>query len=509
MASGLGQSTAEARPRVSPTLEAARLPRALLVRATQDDAPGRGAGVPLRAEPKAAPAPEVRAHAFAAWMRDKLPPGGQLVLAESEAPRIVHTAVKGDTLASVAAAYLDLTDVYTLRDLEGAIVKENPHARAGIKPGAEIEIPHVIRERYKTGDEARLGWPEDGVIRGIYVRGDTAGKESFVTILDRMAERGMNAIVLDTKDTDGYVTYKSKVALAVETNATKNAPIRDLARTIRFAHARGVRVIMRISCFHDEWIQPRRTALSVRGKGGGVYPIGWLDPQSEGAHEYVKDLAREAMDAGADEIQLDYVRYPVIGTKNADFHLKEKNLTRVEVIRDFVREVHAVTRARHVPLSLDVFGVIALGKRVDIDSLGQDLALLGPECEALSPMVYPSHYAKGFYGFAEPGNHPELIAVGTKGTVDQLAAANVKGTLVRPWLQAFYWQSPEYGPRYLLAETKHAEASGSSGWLMWNPGQDYSYAWQVIPKIKLPHPAPALAAVRPRKAADQKVASRR
>jgi len=124
-------------------------------------------------------------------------------------------------------------------------------------------------------------------------------------------------------------------------------------------------------------------------------------------------------------------------------------------------------------------------------------------------MVYPSHYAKGFYGFAEPGNHPELIAVGTKGTVDQLAAANVKGTLVRPWLQAFYWQSPEYGPRYLLAETKHAEASGSSGWLMWNPGQDYSYAWQVIPKIKLPHPAPALAAVRPRKAADQKVASRR
>ena len=80
-----------------------------------------------------------------------------------------------------------------------------------------------------------------------------------------------------------------------------------------------------------------------------------------------------------------------------------------------------MTQARHVPLSLDVFGVIALGKRVDIDALGQELSVLAPECEVLSPMVYPSHYSKGFMGFDEPGAHPELIAVGTKGSLDQIA----------------------------------------------------------------------------------------
>ncbi len=417
-------------------------------------------------------------------MRHKLPPGGQLVLTEGGPPRLVHTASKGDSLAAIAAAYVDLTDVYLVNDLAEAIAKANPRSRYTIKPGAEIEIPRILREPYKTGDAERLGWPEDGIIRGIYVRGATAGGRSYISILDHMAERGMNAIVLDTKDTDGFLTYRSKVPLAVETNATKSAEIRDLARSIRFAHARGIRVIMRISCFHDEWIQPRKTALSVRGKWGGPYPIGWLDPSSEGAHQYVVDLATEAMDAGADEIQLDYVRYPVIGTRNADFHLKERNLTRVEVIRDFVRQVHAVTHARGVPLSLDVFGVIALGHREDIDALGQDLALLGPECEALSPMVYPSHYAKGFYGFEEPGNHPEIIAIGTKGAIDQLAAANVT-TRVRPWLQAFYWESPEYGPQYLRDEIMHAGKAGGSGWLMWNPGQDYSFAWQVVPKIKV------------------------
>jgi hypothetical protein len=444
---------------------------------------------PARPAPPA-PAPteaEVKAKGYAEWVRHKLPPGGQLLVNEGEPPRIVHTASKGDTLATIAAAYIDLTDVYLLNELAEDIGKTNPKSRYSIKPGAELEIPHILRAPYKTGDAERLGWPEDGVIRGIYVRGDTAGGRSYVSILNHMAERGMNAIVLDTKDTDGYLTYKSKVPLAVETNATKTAAIRDLPRAIRFAHERGVRVIMRISCFHDEWIQPRKTALSVRGKWGGPYPIGWLDPSSEGAHEYIIALAKEAMDAGADEIQLDYVRYPVIGTKNADFHLKERNLTRVEVIRDFVREVHEVTRARGVPLSLDVFGVIALGKRIDIDALGQDLALLGPECEALSPMVYPSHYAKGFYGFEEPGNHPELIAIGTKGTIEQLTAANVTKTKVRPWLQAFYWESPEYGPEYLRAEMMHAGKAGGSGWLLWNPGQDYSFAWQVVPKVA---PAP-------------------
>src|SRR5262249_38542190 len=162
-------------------------------------------------------------------------------------------------------------------------------------------------------------WPDDKELRGIYVRGDRGGSRAFPAMLDKMAERGINAIVLDTKDTDGLVTYPSKVPLAVETEATKNAPIADLARTIRFAHARGIRVIMRVSCFHDEWMQHHRASTtSIRGKLGGIYPIGWMDPASDVAQRYVIDLAKEAMDAGADEIELDYVRYPVIGIKNAD-----------------------------------------------------------------------------------------------------------------------------------------------------------------------------------------------
>jgi hypothetical protein len=370
--------------------------------------------------------------------------------------------------------------LFTLASTFAAGAHARPRAAADDAPekrrGAEHDAGHG------TEPEQRLGWPRDLALRGVYVRGTTAASPTYAKILDKLAEHGMNAIVLDSKDVDGVLTYKSKIPLAVETGATKDAPITDLAATIRMAHERGIRVVARVSCFHDEWMQHHKAReMSVRGKLGGIYPIGWLDPSNETAHAYLIDLAKEAMDAGADEIELDYVRYPVTGIKNADFKLAALGKTKIEVIRDFVREVHAVTRARHVPLSLDVFGVAATGGREDVEMLGQDLAVLGRECEVLSPMVYPSHYAKGTLGFDVPGNHPELVGFGTKGAVAQVASGH-GAALVRPWVQAMNYESPDYGPRYLAAELKSGDTNGGTGWLMWNPSQAYGTAWAAVPR---------------------------
>jgi hypothetical protein len=416
-----------------------------------------------------------------AWIKDRLPPGGELV----DGGALVHLAREKETFQSIAKAYLDLTDVYFADDLAKEIVKANlPESKRGVTPGMHLRIPHVLDEPYKTGDAERLGWPEDKQLRGVYVRGDTAARAGFLAMLDHMAERGMNMIVLDVKDYDGPLTYPSKVPLAVETGATRNAPIRDYARTVRFAHKRGVRVAARVSCFEDEFMAKAKPKLSVRGQWGGPYGNGWLDPNNPDAQQYLIDLIKEAMDNGIDEIQLDYVRYPVLAVKKADFKLDPKNAhAKVDVIRDFVRKVHEATKARGVPLSLDVFGVIALGKRIDIDALGQDPPVLAPECEALSPMVYPSHYAKGFMGWDEPGDHPEIVGMGTKGMIDQIEKAGVKGgALIRPWVQAMYYKSPTYGPNYLGQELKSATENGGTGWLMWNPGQDYEYAWRAVKK---------------------------
>jgi hypothetical protein len=443
------------------------------------------------------PKPSARAHLMA-WLRERLPAGGEIGDGDDRAVTIAHTT-QGDkeTLESVARKYLDLTDVYFGSDLAIAIAKTNGtrgRTDAPLKPGVRLAIPHLLAEPYKTGDAERLGWPEDGKLTGLYLRGDTAGRSMFVHILDRMQERGINLVSIDAKDYDGMLTYPSKVPLAIEAGVIKHPPIRDLARTIRFVHQRGIRVAVRVSCFEDEVMAKAKPDLAVRAKWGGPYKNGWMDPSNEAAQGYIIDLVKEGMDAGADEIQLDYVRYPVLGIKNADFHLPERGLTQVKVVTEFVKKVHAVTHARKVPLVLDVFGVIAHGNRADIEMLGQDPALLASEVEVLSPMVYPSHYDKGFMGWDEPGNHPEIVGIGTKGIVGQIGAAVKSGAVkggakIRPWLQANNWKSTNYSPAYIATEIKTAEDNGGTGWMMWNPSQEYGYTWQAVRTIT-PPPAP-------------------
>jgi hypothetical protein len=417
------------------------------------------------------------------WVKANLPAGGEVIDEPGKPVGVVHVAKAGELYEIIARRYLELTEVYLTRDLHKEILKANKTKSTQTRAGQRVVIPAIVSEAPKSADEERLGWPSDKVLKGVYVRGGPAASRLYLDILEASKERGFNLIVLDAKDYDGWVTYPSKVKLAQESGATKDAPMRSLARTIRFAHKYGIRVAVRISCFEDEVLAKYRGDLSVQAKWGRPYKIGWLDPANRGAQDYIIDLAKEAIEAGADEIQLDYVRYPVLGIKGADFKLEERKTTKVEVIRDFVRRVHEVTKPRNVPLSLDVFGVIAEGKRIDIDALGQDPALLAPECEALSPMVYPSHYNAGYRGFDNPGNHPEIVGYGTKGVIDQIRAGGVTGgAVIRPWLQGMAYKQDNFGPKYVLDQMKSAEQNGAHGWLIWAPAMTYAATWSAVPK---------------------------
>jgi hypothetical protein len=416
--------------------------------------------------------------AFGEWLRARLPPGGSVVDRNGKVG-VVHKVAPDDTPISIAKAYLDLTDVYFASELAKEIT---------VTAGQSIEIPHLVSEPYKEPDADRLGWPEDKGLRGVFITGSNAAVEWPKTI-DHVSKRlpAINAIVLDGKDYEGPITYPTKVKVALDMGAStapwpkKEPPIPDLKRAIRFAHAKGVRVIMRIACFHDPWAAKHAPNLSVMATYGKPFTMGWMDPVNVEAQNYVIELAKEQIDAGADEIQLDYIRFPVHGgLKNAIFPPGNSG-KRINAIRDFVRRVHEVTKARKVPLSLDIFGVVATGERTDMEMLGQDIAVLGHECEALSPMVYPSHYDAGYRGFEVPGNHAEIVGIGTRMAVDHLKQGKVKSCVIRSWLQASAYKTPVYGPKYLVDEAKSAESNGGAGWLMWSPSNDYNAAWQGFP----------------------------
>lgn len=431
------------------------------------------------AAPEAAPAKPTKGSSVDGytWMKQHLPKGGA-VEGTVDAPKLLHTVSAGDTYPSLAASYLELTEIYTDKELAAAIQKKNPN----LVVGKQIEIPAPLTHAIKDPKDERLGWPEDKVLRGIFLTGPYA-QMKWVETLDKMAPRGINLVVLDAKDYEGPVNYATKAKIAVETGAAAKASIPNLARMIRFAHWRGIRVSLRIPCFHDPVADKKLpgSRLSLRFAQGNPPPpihIDWIDPTNPEAQEYAVELAQEGVDAGADEINLDYVRFPVhIGQKTAKLPDPKD---RSKIIRDFVKKVHAVTKPAGALLSLDLFGVAATGSKDDIDRLGQEIGVVGPEAEAIAPMTYPSHYSKGYNGWDEPGDHPEIVGIGTRAALKQLKAVGAT-TQVRSWVQAFAWHTNIYGTKYVVDQAKSAESAGGHGWLMWSPSCEYSAVFNGFP----------------------------
>lgn len=408
------------------------------------------------------------------YIKAHLPQGGSVV--DGDPPKIIHHVKAGDTAASLAKEYLALTEIYYARDLEKELSKKN------LTPGAKIEIPSPLTHSIKDPREERLGWPEDKALRGVFVTGSYASIK-WVDTLDKLAERGLNAVVLDAKDYEGYVNYPSKAKIAIESGAIREKNIPDLARAIRFAHWRGIRVILRIPCFHDPWVDKHlpgsRLSIKFTPTGKPIH-VDWIESHNPEAQDYAIELAKEGLDAGADEIQLDYVRFPV--------HLKQSVALlpdpkeRSQIIKAFVKRVRAVTEAAGAKLSLDFFGVASTGIQDDIDRLGQDIPTVAPEADAISLMAYASHYGKGYMGWSEPADHPEVVAIANKAAIEKLKPTGAK-TVWRTWLQAFPLRVTHYGPKYVVDQAKHAEASGGTGWLMWSPGCEYSAVWGGWPVI--------------------------
>lgn len=450
-----------------------------------------------KAEPpkvEAAPPPEppepTPRELLRSWLEARLPKGGAVV-EDGPTLAVEHTTVKGDTLRSLADAYVDVTTAYAEPELLGALMKANPTVKLGpIPEGTKVRVPRIVDEAPKPPAEARLGWPKDdgGALRGIYVNATMTGNPNFPGTLDKLVARGLNAIVVDAKDVTGFFTYRSKVPLALAMDANKHATISSFERFVRYAHRKGVRVVARVSCFRDEWIGPRRHDLAIQRRGGGAHVgpgkrVDWLDPSNETVQQYLVAVVDEVLEAGVDEVQLDYVRYPTEGTWDADFKLKDRGLTSAGVITDFVKKVHERTAKAAVPLSLDVFGVVAWRFQPDIDATGQDLRMLAPHIEALSPMVYPSHFADGFHGYEKPGDHPDVVAIGTKRAVEEIAATGAK-VVVRPWVQAFPWHTTVFGAPYVAEQIVHAKGGGGVGWLAWNSGGEYGATFGAVPIAK-------------------------
>ncbi|MBW7928833.1 MAG: hypothetical protein H3C58_12290, partial [Fimbriimonadaceae bacterium] len=89
----------------------------------------------------------------------------------------------------------------------------------------------------------------------------------------------------------------------------------------------------------------------------------------------------------------------------------------------------------------------------------------------ICPMVYPSHYAKGEYGVANPNASPYLIV--SKSLRD--FRDKLPDKPLRPWLQDFSLGIP-YGAAEVRAQIKAARELGYTEYLLWNAQNKYTAA---------------------------------
>jgi hypothetical protein len=154
---------------------------------------------------------------------------------------------------------------------------------------------------------------------------------------------------------------------------------------------------------------------------------------------------------------------------------------RSDVITAFLKKAYAELHPTGVLLSLDVFGVMAWQRPVDLSHTGQDIVGMAKYCDVLSPMIYPSHFF-GMDNIAHPGDAPEHFIGESMQRFELITKGS--GVVIRPWLQAFHWRTKTYSPEYIKVQVATAKEKGGIGFLFWNAANDYSKPYAAMPEMK-------------------------
>jgi hypothetical protein len=451
----------------------------------------------------------------------------------------LYIAQRGDSLPSVARKYLRRTKYLTSSELTEAIHQANPNRRSVfLRNGEALIIPGMLNAPIV---ERTVPVARDFEVRAVYLTGVMAGSDHGLRIIRHWREVGGNAVVFDVKDSDGIVNIAFDHPLATG----QRHYISDLPKFIHFLHSENMHAIARIAIFRDEHLVTSHPELAVQSRSTGQPwrengKLVWTDPSNPKVQDYDIALAKFVAQAGVDEVQFDYVRFPAEGDqKDAVFkyqsehpavasndrpaapsvdhpadqaktdlaktdppktdsaktdhpkndhpkndHAKKddpKTVQRSDVIAGFLDRAYAEIHPTGALFSLDVFGIMAWQRPVDLAHTGQDIVAMAKHCDVLSPMIYPSHFF-GMDGIPRPGDAPEHFIAESMDRFELITKDS--GVVIRPWLQAFAWRTRTYSPEYVELQVEVAKQKGGIGFLFWNANNDYSKPYTAMPEMQ-------------------------
>lgn len=397
-----------------------------------------------------------------------------------------YTVQRGDTISSIARKY-----GLTIKDLIEANDIVNPNL---IFPGQKLIIPGYLAEevaelapeptpapRLKLAIGLEPGFPPLGpadAIRGLYVSYFAIGHpETRQRILELLETTEFNAVIIDAKGDDGLLSYPTQIPLAHKIGAA-HPTTKDLATMLVQLKNGGIYTIARVVTFKDTPLAKSYPEYAVKTAAGNIWfdrdQQGWADPFLKPVWDYNIQIAIEAAQMGFDEIQFDYVRFPLPGQAGSpQFSQQVSRETRVAAVTGFLSAAQGQLKPLGIKLGAGIFGYACWRK--DDTLIGQDIDRMGPYLDVLSPMLYPSTFGNGIPGYKNPVAHPyEVVHESTRRAVARTARYNCT---LRPWLQDFpdyRFDQRVYGRDEIQTQIRASFDAGSSGFMIWNPHTNYT-----------------------------------
>jgi hypothetical protein len=357
---------------------------------------------------------------------------------------------------------------------KGATVNPTPAAPRG---EAKPEQPAKPTTPLASTGIGKYGFERPETVKGIYVTAWTAGgTKKLGKLLDIVERTELNSMVIDVRDS-GEMYFKTGIALADETGATTVAVVKPETLFAKLKK-RNVWPIARVAIFRDNFVPKKYPQRAVQRPDGSLWKDRsgntWLDPYNKKNWEYIARTVDFALDLGFPEIQLDYVRFPSEGKMDsmrfpARTSYSKTEVDPAQVIAEFCDYIGKRVRDRGAQYSADIFGIISSSTTTD-QGIGQSLEIIAKPFDVISPMVYPSHYAKGEYGVKDPNRSPyAIVKKSLQDYKDKVPEAKV-----RPWLQDFSLFGVRYGAKEVRAQIKAAKELGYEEYLLWNAGNNYT-----------------------------------
>ncbi|WP_294892536.1 MULTISPECIES: putative glycoside hydrolase [unclassified Sulfuricurvum] len=308
----------------------------------------------------------------------------------------------------------------------------------------------------------------------------------------------VNALVIDIKMDRGQIAYRTSNATANKIGAQEVVLFKDLKKFVAGLKKEGIYTIARIVVFKDSPFVEAHPHLGVRRSDGTLFKdkeqLYWVDASRKEYWDYPIAIAKESAEAGFDEIQFDYIRFP--DAKGVRFSVENTQAERVKAISGFLEAARSKLIAHNVFISADIFGYVSW-HNADIE-IGQRVDAIAPYVDYMCPMLYPSGFNAGIPGYSNPvAANYEIV----KHSLDKaLEKSGTSPKAFRPWLQAFRdyaFDRRIYGEQEIRDQIRASEDFGSNGWILWNPRNVYTAAGlirvnQNVTQVTKPIPAKAV-----------------